>query len=70
MFSLHFVKGGVLDKRYIDMLSDALEVRENSDYDVYFESTESEARTILNNAKEFIKKIKEILIKEKLLNKV
>lgn len=61
MFSLHYVKSGEIAKEYFDILSESKELRENGDYEPYFEGHDEEARLALANAKKFLKKAEEIL---------
>ena len=55
LFSLHFVKAGLIDKRFNTILGRAREAREFSDYGDFYETNEQECRTQLQNAEQFIK---------------
>jgi hypothetical protein len=61
MFSLHFIKTGIMDKRYFDMLAAAKDLRENGDYEAFFVARSEDAEETLENAKEFIEEAKRIL---------
>lgn len=63
MLSLHFVKTGIVKKKYFDMFAHAKEARENGDYEAFYMPTKEEARLVLRNAKQFIDEIERILKK-------
>jgi len=57
----HFVRTGLLEKKYISLLGRAQRARERSDYTPAISTKESEANLILNDAETFIIKMKEIV---------
>lgn len=61
LLSKEFVLTGKLEKRYFDMLSEAKELRESGDYEPFFTGTAKESQAVLQDAKAFIAKIKELL---------
>lgn len=61
LLSKEFVRAGKLEKRYVDMLSEAKELRESGDYEPFFSATSKESHTVLLDAKAFIAKMKELL---------
>lgn len=61
MFSLYFIKTGQVDKRYFDMLSEAKDLRENGDYEPFFVGVSEDAESAIENAMEFIEKVKQVL---------
>lgn len=61
MLSKEFVLPGKLEKRYFDMLTEAKELRESGDYEPFYVGSEGESRAVLQDAKTFIAKIKELL---------
>lgn len=63
-FNKIFTKTKIIDKKYSYMLARAQEKREDSDYDIIIEPTQTEAQETVKNAEEFIKKCKEIISKE------
>lgn len=54
LFNLHFVKTGLIDKQFNTILGSAREVRELSDYDDFYETTEQECRSQLQAAEQFV----------------
>jgi len=61
LFGEHLVKEGILSERYADMLRKTFDLRQKSDYELYAELNEELAKETVNNAKEFIEKVKESL---------
>lgn len=61
LLSKEFVLTGKLEKRYFDMMSEAKELRESGDYEPFFVGTAKESQAVLQDAKAFIVKIKELL---------
>ncbi|MEW6556826.1 MAG: HEPN domain-containing protein [Elusimicrobiota bacterium] len=64
MFNFHFIKTKKIEYKYYKLLANAYDMRENGDYEVFYEATEEETRQLIDNAAKFIEKIKEILAKE------
>ncbi len=46
------------------MIAKSKDLRENSDYDAYFEPSVEEAEWVINNAEKFLEKMKKTLMKE------
>jgi len=61
MFGLHIVKAGLLSKEFGDMLSDAFDMRQTGDYEIFAEFESEAVSELVNNAERFIKKIRELL---------
>ncbi|MBI4365939.1 MAG: HEPN domain-containing protein [Deltaproteobacteria bacterium] len=60
-FNLHFIKNGILPKRYSTMLSHAQKAREDADYRPEIPFTEEDAVTRLQEAESFITAIAALL---------
>jgi len=56
-----FIKTGALKRAYGKMLAYAKELRENGDYSEYYIATEEDAKTVIDDAKEFVAEVKKIL---------
>jgi uncharacterized protein (UPF0332 family) len=61
LFSLHFVKTGKLSPEWSNILKEAYDLRQLSDYDADFTGTLAEAQMILEKAKAFIVEVKKVL---------
>ncbi|WP_373515144.1 HEPN domain-containing protein [Persicitalea sp.] len=61
MFGLHFVKTGIVDKELGKFYSSIFTMRQNGDYEDYFEFSEEEVLAWLEPADELINKIEELL---------
>jgi len=61
LFSEHFVKTGVIEEQYYRVIVKSKDLRENGDYDAFFEPTFEETEQVINDAKKFLDRIKEIL---------
>ncbi len=61
VFGEHFIKTGVIDSKYHQMLRDAFRVRNIGDYAYDVDITKQEARNILKNAENFIGEIEKNL---------
>lgn len=57
-FGLQFVNGGLIEVLYGKCFAKAQTMREKADYDVYYESTEEEAESIVEDAEKFLERIK------------
>jgi len=66
-FAEHFVKPGLIEPEYAKMLSGAFESRLDSDYDVWFNTSESIAKSAVSRAMQFISRIEEYLKEKELL---
>jgi uncharacterized protein (UPF0332 family) len=53
-FSKEFVKTGIFEKKYFDMLRKAFELRQNGDYEPQPVATKEQAEEMLEKAKEFL----------------
>jgi len=56
-----FIKTEVIERAYGKMLAYAKELRENGDYDEYYDGTEDDAKTVIEDAENFLERIKEAL---------
>lgn len=61
MFDIHIVKKNLLSREYGEMFRETFNLRQKCDYEVYTEPNRSETEEAITNAKEFIKKIEELL---------
>lgn len=64
-FGQHFVKAGILNKKYHKMLSDAFEIRQIGDYSYLREISDEEALRVIKNAEDFLNEIRRLLSREK-----
>lgn len=64
LFNKEFVKTSIIDKKFSQILMDAKEYRERSDYQEFFIVSKEEALQQLENAEIFVKEI------ESLINKI
>ncbi|MBI4211935.1 MAG: HEPN domain-containing protein [Deltaproteobacteria bacterium] len=60
LFNLHFVRTGLLEKKFAAMLSNAQKAREESDYEPEIPFTEEESAERVNDAKAFLEKIESV----------
>lgn len=61
MLGLHFVKSGLIDKELASYYSVIFDKRISGDYDDFVEYTSDDALALINPAKAFINKAKELL---------
>jgi len=61
LFSLHFVKTGRFSSEWSNLLKEAYDLRQLSDYDADFTGTLAEAQMLLEKAKAFIVEVEKIL---------
>ncbi|MBI3392997.1 MAG: HEPN domain-containing protein [Nitrospirae bacterium] len=61
LLSKEFVRTGRLEKRYLEMISEAKELRESGDYEPFFTGSAKESRTVLKEARLFVDRVKELL---------
>jgi len=61
LFGEYVVKRGLMSERYADMLRRAFDIRQRSDYEVYFEVDRQTAEEAILDAEEFIKVVKKLL---------
>ncbi len=57
-FNKHYIKTNLIDPKYSKMLMDAFNVRQNCDYDDYFQISITTCEKQLNNSEKFISMIK------------
>lgn len=57
-FGLQFVNAGLIEELYAKSLAKAETRREKADYDIYYEPSEEEAESILEDAENFLERIK------------
>ena len=62
LFYLHYVKPQIFEEKYSKSFQKAFDLRQKSDYDADSTITEEEAIELLNDASEFLQKIKNYLI--------
>ena len=60
-FGEHFIKKGLLDKRFAKALHRAYRLREKSDYSPAFKIETAEVEKLIEEAKEFVEEVKSIL---------
>lgn len=58
-FDKYFVKTNLLDKRFSIIAHSAFDVRQDNDYEDFYKPSKKEAESQLNDAKDFIKEIKQ-----------
>jgi uncharacterized protein (UPF0332 family) len=56
-----YAKNGLLEEKWIDILDHQREIRHNSQYDISFINTETEAEDSLETSKLFLARMKELL---------
>ena len=61
LFSLHFVKTERLSPEWSNLLKEAYDLRQLSDYDADFTGTLAEAEILLEKAKAFVTEVERIL---------
>lgn len=61
MFALHFIRPGLVEKEYQEVLADAKELREDSDYEEEVIITQKDAEKVVADAQRFIEKIEQML---------
>jgi uncharacterized protein (UPF0332 family) len=61
LFSLHFVKTGQFSPEWSNILKEAYDLRQLSDYDADFTGTLAEAQMILEKAQAFIVEVEKVL---------
>lgn len=61
MFALHFVKPCLVKKEYQEILVDAKELREDSDYEERVIITQEKAEKVVADAQRFIERIEQLL---------
>jgi uncharacterized protein (UPF0332 family) len=64
MFSLHFIKPGILDKKYGRLFSELLDSRQKGDYEYVFEYEESTVLPLFEPVSEMIEQIQEEINKK------
>ena len=68
MFGLHFIKAGLIDKKYGKSLSKLKDERENGDYDIFTSFEVEDAQDALEEATAFVEAMKGFLIKNYEIN--
>ncbi|MBI4125786.1 MAG: HEPN domain-containing protein [Deltaproteobacteria bacterium] len=61
LFSLHFIREGIFEKKYGTILSHAQKAREESDYEPEVPFTQEDALLRLQEAREFLKRVEKHL---------
>lgn len=62
-FQMQYIKEGIFDKKYSDIIKNAFEVRNTSDYDDFYIALKFDAEEQYNNAKEFLEEVKKYIDK-------
>lgn len=57
-FGLQFVNEGLIEEWYAKSLTKAQTSREKADYDIYYEPSNEEAESIVDDAEQFLARIK------------
>jgi uncharacterized protein (UPF0332 family) len=65
-FGLQFVNGGLIEEWYAKSLTKAQTKREKADYDIFYDPSNEEAESVLDDAEKFLARI-QVAIRE--LNK-
>lgn len=60
-FQREYIKTGIFEKQYSEIITKASIIRNASDYDDFYTASKDEAATQIENAKNFIKVVKEYL---------
>lgn len=64
LFSEHVIKRGILSKEFLEALTDAYNLRQLSDYEIYAELSLERVKVLINKAERFVSGIEEILLSE------
>ena len=60
-FGLQFVNEGLIEELYAKSLTKAQTKREKADYDIYYEPSKEEAESIIEDAENFLVRIKDAI---------
>lgn len=60
-FQQHYIKTGILDRKYSSILQNAFEVRQESDYEDFYVISKAELEEQLNHAKQFVAEVERYL---------
>jgi uncharacterized protein (UPF0332 family) len=63
-FNKRYIKPGKIEPEYSKMLSNAFDIRNDSDYDDYYIAPREDARIQLENAKKFLERIREYISRQ------
>ena len=66
-FQQNYVKTGLFDKEYSNIVQDAFEIRQESDYEDFYVILKEDVTLQLENAKKFVSQVKQYV--EKLINR-
>jgi len=61
LFSEKIVRQGILPEKYADMFRKAFDLRQKSDYEIYAKLNMELVREVIENAKDFTEKVKELI---------
>lgn len=61
LFGREYVKTNIIEPEFHQMLIKAFELRQRSDYDIYWEVSLADVQTQLDNAKRFVAEIERVL---------
>ncbi|MCI0471718.1 MAG: HEPN domain-containing protein, partial [Candidatus Aminicenantes bacterium] len=60
-FNRYYIKTGKIEREYSKILSEAFDIRNDSDYDDFYFASKEDAQNQLENAKRFLKRIREFI---------
>ena len=60
-FGRHYVRTGIIDKRFARYLQDAYNIRRQSDYEVFYAAQDSVVGDTVRNAQDFVEEITHLL---------
>ena len=60
-FNRYYIKTGKIEREYSRILSEAFDIRNDSDYDDFYFASKEDAQNQLENAKRFLKRIREFI---------
>ncbi|MBR0277099.1 MAG: HEPN domain-containing protein [Clostridia bacterium] len=63
-FQQNYVKSGVFDKKYSEMVQDAFELKQECDYEDFYVLSKEEAITQLKNSNDFVNTVKKYIEKQ------
>ena len=61
LFGREYIKTKIIAPEFHQMLIKAFELRQRSDYDIYWEVSQADVQTQLDNAKRFVAEIERVL---------
>jgi len=61
LFGEKIVKQGIMSEEYADALRKAFDLRQKSDYEIYAETSVELVKEVINNAEQFIERVKALV---------